>query len=194
MCAPGGHRARLFRAQSRLPGQAATSGKEAEAEQGHSPARLGPCPVAVLPRPPLPLLHRAGQAWLRPLFWAGPSSQPPGVRTRKTNSPKTYRNSSAPPTPQSPLSRPEPALCTEIVPHCPDNTKLSPAGPTALQVPPLVSTCPRASLSPDWEPQRVGPRSPSLAQEEQRMLAIHPSYHVRAAPPTPLCHPIALES
>lgn len=65
---------------------------------------------AVLATPPPP------QSWpsrLRPLFWAGPASPASGIRTRKTNSPDTYGNSLAPPTPQSPLPRPRPAVCTK---------------------------------------------------------------------------------
>lgn len=90
-----------------------------------------------------PLPHRAGQAWLWPLFWAGPSSQPPVIRTRKTNSPKTYWNAPAPPTPQSPLSRPEPALCTKTDSHCPAAPSSPRQGRAALQVQPLVSACPK---------------------------------------------------
>lgn len=69
-CAPGGHRARLFRAQSRLPGQAAASGKEAEEEKGlggldSAPAqkwcRLGrPAPTPELAKPGSG--HCSGQA------------------------------------------------------------------------------------------------------------------------------------
>ena len=77
------------------------------------------------PRPP----PRAGQAGLRPLFWAGPASPASGIRTRKTNSPDTYGNSLAPPTPQSPLPRPRPAFCTKTVPCPPESTELSWAGP-----------------------------------------------------------------
>ena len=82
-CAPGGHRARLFRAQSRLPGQAAASGKEAEEEQGlggldSAPAqkwcRLGqPAPTAELAKPGSG--HCSGQALPPPRQRSEPGRQ-----------------------------------------------------------------------------------------------------------------------
>ena len=96
------------------------------------------------------------------MFWAGPAPPAPGLRTRKTNSPNTYRNSLASPTPQSPLPRPEPALRTGTVPYRPENTELSQLGPCGrskshLQSQPVLERV--SHPCPTWEPQRAGPRS-----------------------------------